>query len=76
MPYYDYRCRHCKHIFEEQHPMKESGEEQDCPRCGSLAGRYYAKAPNFFFVDGIGANIIDKSPMKHSNDGRGDDVRI
>ena len=56
--------------------MKESGDEQECPECGSLAGRYYSSVPNFYFVDGIGANIIDKSPMKHSNDGRGDDVRL
>lgn len=56
--------------------MKESGEEQVCPQCGSLAGRHYAKAPNFFFVDGIGASIIDKSPVKNMNDGRADDIKL
>lgn len=76
MPEYTYKCKHCKNIFEETHQMSESNIPQPCPDCESLSDRYYSYAPNFFFVDKPGANIIDRSPMKDFNNGMPDDIRL
>lgn len=32
MPRYDYRCKHCEHVFEVRHGMNES--PSPCPNCG------------------------------------------
>ena len=34
MPYYDYQCDECEHVFEEFHSMNAS-PELECPSCKS-----------------------------------------
>jgi putative FmdB family regulatory protein len=41
MPIYDYCCAACG-AFEQQRPMKESGEPAACPACDALAPRVVA----------------------------------
>ena len=46
MPRYEYTCEKCGHEFEEQVPMSECGDKQDCPVCERNSGvRAYRTAP-------------------------------
>ena len=76
MPTYSYKCLDCKNVFDEIKPMKEAGKDSICPECKGTAKRYYAGTTHNFIIDGnmIGANIIDKSPMKNANKGLKDDL--
>ena len=38
MALYDYKCKHCNHIFEVEHPMSERPKIH-CPQCHQEAQR-------------------------------------
>lgn len=37
MPLYEYRCQHCRRVFEVLQRMGQSGSGLSCPACGSPA---------------------------------------
>jgi len=46
MPIYEFLCRDCKQIIEEEHSMKDAPSETICPDCKKTIKRYYG-ALNF-----------------------------
>ena len=44
---YEYKCRDCKTIFEEQMPIEERNKIQRCPNCAAMEGYRIISRPNF-----------------------------
>jgi putative FmdB family regulatory protein len=47
MPFYDYQCEACQHIFEEKHLIAErtTPEGEPCPNCGELRVKLTISTP-------------------------------
>ena len=60
----------------ETHVPPEPTGEFVCPECKGTSHRYYkGTTSRFYFNDGPSTSIIDKSPMRHANQGMPDDIR-
>jgi len=35
MPIYEYKCKHCGHVFDEFQKVGDTGENLKCPSCGA-----------------------------------------
>lgn len=51
MPFYEYRCNKCEHIFEEMHRMSERDTpcNSPCPNCGENTIEISISAGYFMF---------------------------
>lgn len=56
MAIYLYYCPYCEHSFEISKPMSDSGDDEECPRCGIRAMRKYTPVPFSF-----GWRLTDRS---------------
>lgn len=39
MPWYEYQCLECGHLFEETRPVEDRRDAAMCPHCVSLTGK-------------------------------------
>jgi len=53
--------------------MKDRNKPKECPDC-KLKGERIISKPNMIMKTEPGANIINKSPMSHVNDGLPNDL--
>lgn len=47
MPIYEYKCKNCSTIFEEQMPLEKRNQVQKCPNCKELLGIRKISVPMF-----------------------------
>jgi len=43
MPTYEYECTECKHIQEEEHPMRSFPQTTKCEKCGKKANKIFSR---------------------------------
>lgn len=39
MPFYEFKCNACEHVFEELVPMNTEGDLLKCPQCSQVGAR-------------------------------------
>ena len=49
MPLYPYKCKHCKHEFDDIVKYSKRLEKKDCPKCGKDGGEYVDEAQPFTY---------------------------
>lgn len=70
MAVYEFKCRECDVIIEEEHPMAEAPSETECPKCNKMVERYYGPRSGSFILKGQGwpsKNLRNGKPVLVSN---------
>ena len=55
MPFFDWRCKNCGHVFEEMVPMRDAVNPA-CPKCGALTEKLVSIPSRAKVPGGTGAS--------------------
>ena len=65
MALFDYRCKTCGVVFEEDHPVGKAPKETKCKECGETAKRAYTTCN--FSMEGPTSNMKFNKEMTERN---------
>jgi putative FmdB family regulatory protein len=66
MPAYDFECKKCHHVYEENVPMSNTKYKGvKCPKCKSAAKTRLMSAPRFAFSNPVGTDRWNSDQNGH-----------
>jgi len=69
MAVYEFKCKDCDIIIEEEHSMKEAPSDTKCPDCGKTVGRFYGSMNFVLKGNDWPGKIVKRSQNKNGGKG-------